>query len=171
MIRRPRLSALWASRPSEAPRTRFVLQVEPRRYTAPFAAVAMPLVIAMSLAACSTPAEYADWTLPLPEGARIVEHVVTPLAARDVPAVVLEEDLVLGNGRGDPALTFYGMPYFAVGEDGRVYAMDMGNHRVLVFGADGEHIMTLGRQGQGPGEFHFGAVGSIAVYSRPRPGR
>ncbi len=36
---------------------------------------------------------------------------------------------------------------------GRLYVLDTGNHRVQVFGPDGKYIKTIGRQGQGPGEF------------------
>ena len=117
----------------------------------------------LALGACTEPVELADWTLPVPEGTRLIEHEVLPLEERSDPAVRFEEDLVLGEQGVDADLTFYGLPYFAVGDDGRVYALDMGNHRVLVFGPAGRHLMTLGRQGQGPGEFQLGSIGSIEV--------
>jgi hypothetical protein len=37
--------------------------------------------------------------------------------------------------------------------DGRLLVTDVLNHVVQIFGPDGGHIGTLGRQGQGPGEF------------------
>ncbi len=35
----------------------------------------------------------------------------------------------------------------------RIYIADAGNHRVLAFDLDGKFLKTIGKQGQGPGEF------------------
>jgi len=59
---------------------------------------------------------------------------------------------------------------FAIGPNGRIYVLDAGNHRIQVFGPDGEYITQWGRCGSGPGDFDFGQGmtsldfrGSIAV--------
>lgn len=44
---------------------------------------------------------------------------------------------------------------------GRIYVLDAGNHRVLVFDSTGSHLQTLGREGTGPGELEN--PGSLAV--------
>jgi hypothetical protein len=44
-----------------------------------------------------------------------------------------------------------------------LYVLDTGNHRVVVFGPDGGHIRTIGRQGGGPGEFNLPSA--LAVLS------
>jgi DNA-binding beta-propeller fold protein YncE len=36
--------------------------------------------------------------------------------------------------------------------EGRLYVLDRGNHRVVVFGPDGRFLRSLGRRGSGPGE-------------------
>ena len=41
----------------------------------------------------------------------------------------------------------------ALGPDGAVFVADVGNHEVRVFGVDGAHRHTFGRDGEGPGEF------------------
>ncbi len=38
-------------------------------------------------------------------------------------------------------------------EDGRLVVVNRGSHELLVFGRDGEFVRSLGRQGEGPGEF------------------
>ena len=60
--------------------------------------------------------------------------------------------------------------------DGRIYVLDAGNARILVFDKDGEYITQWGQPGDAPGEFNFGdglpvaqgfnLAGSIAVDSQ-----
>ncbi len=42
---------------------------------------------------------------------------------------------------------------FPIGPDGNFYVPDEGNHRVAVFGANGDYLREFGGQGRGPGEF------------------
>ena len=41
----------------------------------------------------------------------------------------------------------------ALDDSGRVYVADFQEPRIVVFGPDGRHLATIGRKGQGPGEF------------------
>jgi predicted small lipoprotein YifL len=50
---------------------------------------------AVSLAACGEPLEFPDWTIPPPEGTRIVEYAGVPDSERE-GAVELERELVIG---------------------------------------------------------------------------
>ncbi|MGB7294018.1 MAG: NHL repeat-containing protein [Candidatus Aminicenantales bacterium] len=43
----------------------------------------------------------------------------------------------------------------ALDKDGNIYILDSGNHRIQKFSADGKYLATLGRKGQGPGEFVY----------------
>jgi len=42
---------------------------------------------------------------------------------------------------------------FFLGRDGRYYVNDSGSARIVVFGTDGQFERSIGRRGQGPGEF------------------
>ena len=41
----------------------------------------------------------------------------------------------------------------ALGPDGTVFVADDANSEIRVFGLDGAHLRTFGRDGEGPGEF------------------
>ncbi len=41
----------------------------------------------------------------------------------------------------------------AIGNDGRVYVVDGGNHRVIAYDRDGKHLFTIGKRGRAKGDF------------------
>ena len=45
--------------------------------------------------------------------------------------------------------------HFLMDEEGRYYVLDYGNKRIAVFNQDGKYSHSIGRVGQGPGEFQF----------------
>ena len=54
--------------------------------------------LAIVLSACSEPLEFADWTIPVPEGTRVIEYAHVPLADR-TERIELVEDLVISEGQ------------------------------------------------------------------------
>ena len=64
----------------------------------------------------------------------------------------LKEDLVLG---ADDALDLFFTSHtrMAAHPDGRLYVLNPGQHRILVFNPAGELIRSFGKRGPGPGEF------------------
>jgi len=81
----------------------------------------------------------------------------------------LEEDLSLG---GDPAQEKYYFPRgvsLNVDDEGNIYVCDLGNRRVQKYDQSGKYVTTIGRVGQGPGEYtfpsrvHFNSEGDICV--------
>lgn len=65
----------------------------------------------------------------------------------------LEKVLEIRPEPGNEAALLNGPSSFLRGPDGCFYVADDGNHRIAVFGPDGEYLRSIGRQGSGPAEF------------------
>lgn len=70
------------------------------------------------------------------------------------PVLELKEDLSLGgpNAQGDYA--FEDIRTFVIDGLGNIYVLDSKASNVKVFDGSGKYIRTIGRKGQGPGEFN-----------------
>lgn len=55
----------------------------------------------------------------------------------------------------DENVLFYMPSDIAFDSQGNVYVLDSGNHRIQKFGPNGKYIASIGRKGQGPGEFQY----------------
>lgn len=55
----------------------------------------------------------------------------------------------------DDNILFYMPTAMAFDEEGNIYVLDSGNHRIQKFDAGGKYMATIGNQGQGPGEFQY----------------
>ena len=67
-------------------------------------------------------------------------------------AIELEDDLEIGNDK-KPNYQFYSVAGIALDSEQNIYVIDSGNHRVQKFDKDGHYLLTIGRKGEGPGEF------------------
>ncbi len=134
-----------------------------------FVVVAMALVTSLA-ASDSGSFQFPDWTIPVPEGTRIVEYRAVPVEER-TQRIDLVEDLVIDERGADPNYLFYQPFSVAVDASGRIYVVDLGDARVQVFDESGEYLRTLGRKGQGPGEFKapmaVAMAGKLIVVSDP----
>ena len=63
------------------------------------------------------------------------------------------EDLSIGEVEGDENYMFGTSITFNTDEDGNFYVSDSDNNRILKYDAKGKYLLTIGRKGQGPGEF------------------
>ena len=135
--------------------------------------VSLAAATALLAAACSEPLVFEDWTIPVPEGATVIGHQHVPIVER-TERIELVEDLLIG-GDGDPNAEFYQVVDIAVDEDGTMYVLERGNHRVQVFDAQGGYLRTLGSEGQGPGEiqeaFNVTIAGDAVVVVDPANAR
>ena len=120
------------------------------------AALAGALSAACTTDAAAPPGDFAT-TFDTIGGTVHVTNTGTPPPARLVPVVSIGPKTLTDTGSPDE---FGGVNSVALGPDGEVYVADARNFEVRVFGLDGAHRRTFGRQGEGPGEFQ--ALSSLA---------
>lgn len=112
------------------------------------------LLLLFFLASCGdTPS--SNWTGTvdtLPDGAVRVASPATGLWT-DTTRWRLEEDLRLGSVESSGAEQFGEITDLAVDAFGRIWVAEGQAQEIRVFGPDGSWVRTVGREGQGPGEF------------------
>jgi hypothetical protein len=87
-------------------------------------------------------------------GVKIVKNPTAPLYGEF--ACQLEEDLSVGGNVNDDNYYFpRGIFALNVDGDGNIYVSDFGNIRIQMYDKAGKFVRTLGRKGQGPGEFQM----------------
>jgi hypothetical protein len=88
-------------------------------------------------------------------------------AAQAVPEIALRQPaLQIGVADGDSAYILFGAWQAFRTTDGRVVVVNGGTRQIRIYDRAGRHVRTLGRQGDGPGEFRMlQQVGLIAADS------
>lgn len=84
------------------------------------------------------------------DGIKVIRNPKEPLYGEIT--FELEEDLSIGNEE-DESYMFYQARDIKVNSQGDIFVLDAGNHRVQKFDKNGTYIQTIGKKGQGPGEF------------------
>ena len=113
--------------------------------------------------ACSEPLVFPDWTIPVPEGTRIVEYAGVTDEDREGNCVEVLEDLVIAPRGDDDNYAFYRPATVLADSAGRIYVLDGGNARIQIFDANGEYLRTLGQAGSGPREFRAQGTALVTV--------
>ncbi len=119
-------------------------------------AVVAAVTALVALAACAEPLEFADWTVPVPDGTPTLEYAYVPIEER-TQRIDVVEDLRIVQGT-EP---FYRLIDVEADAQGNIYAFDSGNSNIVAFDAAGGYLRTFGGPGQGPGEIEGG--GRIAI--------
>jgi hypothetical protein len=106
--------------------------------------------LVFSFFCCSS--QKAEWkgTIEEEDGVKVIKNPNEPLYGEIT--FDLEEDLSIGNEE-DENYMFYRIRGLAVDAEDNILITDMSNYRIQVFDRDGKYIKTIGRSGQGPGEF------------------
>jgi hypothetical protein len=83
------------------------------------------------------------------DGIRVINNPDLPIYGEI--ELKLEEDLIIGDENDDNTL-FYDASQLALDADANIYVLDAGNHRIQKFDSSGNFLMSIGHEGQGPGE-------------------
>jgi hypothetical protein len=85
------------------------------------------------------------------DGVVVVRNPAAPMYPQG--ALELKEDLSIGTAAGAEDYMFIRLRGLAVDDQGSIITLDQRKPRIDVFGSDGRHVRSIGRRGQGPGEF------------------
>jgi len=93
-----------------------------------------------------------QWKVTIEEGdgVKIIKNPNVPLYGEIT--LDLEEDLSIGNEEDENYMFFRAGPPVVDSEE-NILILDRGNYRVQKYDKDGKYLQSIGRQGQGPGEF------------------
>lgn len=94
-------------------------------------------------------------------GVKVIKNPKDPLYGEI--SFELEEDLSIGNEE-DENYMFYEIQDLEIDSQGNILVMDFKNFRIQKFDAKGHFLKTIGRKGQGPGEFE--RLGQIFLDSK-----
>ena len=108
------------------------------------------LVILLLFISCSRGTEEWKGSIDTENGITVVRNPEIPLYGEI--GLDLEEDLSIG-GDEDPDYLFYRAADIELDNDANIYVLEAGNNRIQKFNNAGQYLMTIGKKGQGPGEF------------------
>jgi hypothetical protein len=103
---------------------------------------------------CSKQSEksVSEWrgAIEYTDGTKVILNPGEPLYGH--LSLDLEKDLNIGSEEED-AYLFYRVEDIGVDSQGNIYVLDIGNTRIQKYDDRGIYVRTIGRKGQGPGEF------------------
>ncbi len=90
------------------------------------------------------------------DGVTVVSNPKNPIPKNGLKKrIVFKEELSIGEIEGDENYMFGEFISFNTDDEGNFYVSDIDNHRIQKYDAKGKYLMTIGRKGQGPGEFEY----------------
>ena len=104
-------------------------------------------------ASCGKPEAKWGGTIEEADGVTIVKNPKEPMYGEDVFS--LEEELSIGKVEGEEEYMFSRILDIDVDGDGRIYVAEGAYAHIRIFDESGKYLKSLGRKGQGPGEFQM----------------
>ena len=94
----------------------------------------------------------AEWkgTIEEVDGVIVVKNPKEPMYSEDVCSI--KEELSIGEADGREEYMFSQIIDVGIDEEENIYILDFLEAHIKVFNKSGEHLRTIGRRGQGPGE-------------------
>lgn len=116
--------------------------------------ILITLVLFSFLAACTSVREKEGWAGKIEEddGIDVIYNPEEPLHGEI--DLELEKDLVIGAGEEfDENYNFRRISSMEVDDEGNIFVLDYSDCRIQKYDKDGKYLQTIGRKGEGPGEF------------------
>ncbi|UCC40629.1 MAG: 6-bladed beta-propeller [Candidatus Aminicenantes bacterium] len=101
--------------------------------------------------ACGEQKGHRRSTIEEPDGVTVVNNPLEPLNPE--LRIIFEEDLTIGVEDGDENCMFGSQVFMNTDDDGNFYVTDWDRKTVRKYDSNGNFLRSIGRPGQGPGEF------------------
>jgi hypothetical protein len=134
-----------------------------------------PLFATFALLLLLTPTAQADWKGQEADKDGVL-HIMNPAEPAEAARTLSPEQLWQVGGDDDSDVMFGVLTQITSDRAGNIYLLDAQLHEVMIFSPDGEYVRSIGREGEGPGEFRrpadlfLTADGNVAVMQR-MPGK
>ena len=120
-----------------------------------FISIVLILIIAFTCFSCSKEdkkVDQAEWQgkIEYEAGVKVVKNPDEPVYGEIF--FDLEEDLSIGK-EDDENYVLFRVRGIQIDGNGNIFVLDRGNYRIQKFDREGKHLQTVGKKGQGPGEF------------------
>lgn len=115
--------------------------------------VSILLLVPLLLVTLSCTQVETEWkgTIEEEDGVTVVKNPKEPIYGEG--AFNLEEELSIGETEGQEEYMLSSPRSTAVDDEGNIYVLDLKESHIKVFNNEGIYQLTIGRRGQGPGEF------------------
>jgi hypothetical protein len=119
-------------------------------------------VVFISALSVSSQKNQTKWegTIENKNGVIIVNNIGGPIYEGAI--FNLEEEMSIGEEEGPEEYLFSRITDFDVDEEGNIYIIDGASAQIRIFGSDGKYLKSIGKKGQGPGEFQMPIFVQIA---------
>ena len=113
------------------------------------AAITFSLLIFFN--ACREQEAHGQRTIEEVDGVTVVKNPREPLNPE--LKIIFEEDLIIGANEGDENYMFGSQVFVNTDDEGNIYVTDRDRKTLKKYGSNGNFLHSIGRPGQGPGEF------------------
>ncbi len=119
--------------------------------------IPVPLITLFSFfilcTACAQPKAEWQGTIEEMDGVTVVKNPKEPMYEEDI--IKIEEELTIGEAGGREEYLFENLWFIVVDDRERIFISEGAGNRahIKVFNNLGDYLMTIGRRGEGPGEF------------------
>jgi len=132
------------------------------------------IAVFMGWTSVASPVSQPSWKgkIVTENGVKMVKNPAEPFYGELI--LQLEQDLSIGGNENDDNYYFpKRVQGLTVDDEGNIYVTDGGNRRIQKYDKTGKYVQTIGRRGQGPGEYQspgrilFDDEGNLCVYDSP----